>query len=188
MLVPREKLPEAEMIAARVAESFRVGNPFEDSTLLGPLVSAAHREQVRAYIRQGIEQGAKLVTGGVEPLEDLDKGFFVRPTVFSEVRRDMTIAQDEIFGPVLCMIAYASEDEAVEIANDSAYGLSGAVWSADLSHATDIARRIRTGQVDINGALFNPLAPFGGFKESGHGRELGRFGLEEFLETKSLQL
>jgi aldehyde dehydrogenase (NAD+) len=100
----------------------------------------------------------------------------------------MTIAQEEIFGPVLSMIPYASEDEAVEIANDSAYGLSGAVWSADLNHAVAVARRIRTGQVDINGALFNPLAPFGGFKQSGHGRELGRFGLEEFLETKSLQL
>jgi acyl-CoA reductase-like NAD-dependent aldehyde dehydrogenase len=188
MLVPRARLAEAEIIAARVAESYIAGNPLDPSTLLGPLVSAAHRVRVRSYIQRGMDEGAKLVTGGVDPPEGLEKGFFVRPTVFSEVGRDMTIAQEEIFGPVLCMIPYGSEDEAIEIANDSVYGLAGAVWSADSGHATDVARRIRTGQVDINGALFNPLAPFGGFKQSGHGRELGKFGLEEFLETKSIQL
>jgi acyl-CoA reductase-like NAD-dependent aldehyde dehydrogenase len=143
---------------------------------------------VRVYIQKGIDEGAKLVTGGVDPPEGLERGFFVRPTVFSEVRRDMTIAQEEIFGPVLSILPYDTEDEAIEIANDSIYGLAGAVWSADAARATGIARRIRTGQVDINGGSFNPLAPFGGFKQSGHGRELGRLGLEEYLETKSLQL
>jgi acyl-CoA reductase-like NAD-dependent aldehyde dehydrogenase len=186
--VPRARLAEAERIAAASLESYTPGNPFEDTTRLGPLISAAQRERVRAYIQKGIDEGAKLVTGGVDPPEGLEKGFFVRPTVFSEVRRDMAIAQEEIFGPVLSIIPYDTEDEAIEITNDSIYGLAGAVWSADADHALEVARRIRTGQVDINGGSFNPLAPFGGFKQSGHGRELGRFGLEEYLEIKSLQL
>ncbi|MGO9150959.1 MAG: aldehyde dehydrogenase family protein [Acidimicrobiales bacterium] len=188
MIVPRARLAEAEEIAALTAESYTPGNPFDDTTRIGPLVSAAQRERVRGYIQKGIDEGAKLVTGGLDPPEGLERGFFVRPTVFSEVRRDMTIAQEEIFGPVLSILPYDTEDEAIEIANDSIYGLAGAVWSADAARATGIARRIRTGQVDINGGSFNPLAPFGGFKQSGHGRELGRLGLEEYLETKSLQL
>jgi betaine-aldehyde dehydrogenase len=188
MLVPRDRLAEAEKIAARDAESYTPGNPFEATTRIGPLVSAAQRDRVRAHIRKGVAEGAKLVTGGVDPPEGLEKGFFVRPTVFSEVRRDMAIAQEEVFGPVLSIIPYDTEDEAVEIANDSIYGLAGAVWSADVARAAKVARRIRTGQVDINGGSFNPLAPFGGFKQSGHGRELGKFGLEEYLETKSLQM
>jgi len=188
LLVARERLGEAEDVAAEVAGSYTPGNPFEETTRLGPLGSAAQRDRVRAYIQKGIDEGAKLVTGGVEPPTGLQTGFFVRPTVFSKVRRDMTIAQEEIFGPVVSIIAYDDEDEAIEIANDSAYGLSGSVWSADVQHAIEVARRIRTGQVDINGGLFNPLAPFGGFKQSGYGRELGKFGLEEYLETKSLQL
>ena len=188
MIVPRARLAEAEGIAALTAESYTPGSPFDDTTRIGPLVSAAQRERVRVYIQKGIDEGAKLVTGGVDPPEGLERGFFVRPTVFSEVRRDMTIAQEEIFGPVLSILPYDTEDEAIEIANDSIYGLAGAVWSADAARATGIARRIRTGQVDINGGSFNPLAPFGGFKQSGHGRELGRLGLEEYLETKSLQL
>ncbi|MGP8151269.1 MAG: aldehyde dehydrogenase family protein [Acidimicrobiales bacterium] len=188
MIVPRARLAEAEEIAALTAESYTPGNPFDDTTRIGPLVSAAQRERVRGYIQKGIDEGAKLVTGGVDPPEGLERGFFVRPTVFSEVGRDMTIAQEEIFGPVLSILPYDTEDEAIEIANDSIYGLAGAVWSADAARATGIARRIRTGQVDINGGSFNPLAPFGGFKQSGHGRELGRLGLEEYLETKSLQL
>jgi len=188
MLVPRERLAEAEAIAAAAVEQTPVGDPFADGVALGPLVSDAQRERVRGYIRRGEEEGAKLVAGGAEAPEGLEQGYFVRPTVFSEVRPDMTIAQEEIFGPVLAMIPYDTEDEAVEIANGTIYGLAGGVWSGDPEHAQAVARRLRTGQVEINGATFNPLAPFGGYKQSGHGRELGRFGLEEFLEIKSIQL
>jgi acyl-CoA reductase-like NAD-dependent aldehyde dehydrogenase len=187
MLVPREKLAEAEAVAQAAAEKAKPGDPFEDGTRLGPLVSEAQRERVRGYIEKGEEEGAKLVTGGVEPPEGLQSGYFVRPTVFSEVKPDMTIAQEEIFGPVLSIIPYDSEDEAAEIANSTIYGLDGGVWSADPERAKAFARRMRTGQVQINGATFNPLAPFGGFKQSGRGREYGRFGLEEFLEVKSIQ-
>ncbi|MGH9299997.1 MAG: aldehyde dehydrogenase family protein, partial [Acidimicrobiales bacterium] len=188
MIVPRDKLAEVEAIATRAAEEATPGNPFEESTRLGPLVSEIQRERVRGYIQKGIDEGAKLLTGGTEPPDGLEKGYFVRPTVFSEVSSDMTIAQEEIFGPVLAILPYDSEDEAVEIANDSAYGLAGGVWSADAERAKKVARRIRTGRVDVNGGAFNTLAPFGGYKQSGHGRELGKFGLEEFLEIKSLQL
>ena len=128
------------------------------------------------------------MTGGAEAPEGLERGFFVRPTVFSEVTPEMTIAQEEIFGPVLAIMPYDDEEDAVRIANDSIYGLAGGVWSGDEERATRVARRIRTGQVEINGGAFNPLAPFGGYKQSGHGRELGAFGLEEFLQVKSLQL
>jgi acyl-CoA reductase-like NAD-dependent aldehyde dehydrogenase len=188
MLVPREKLAEAEGIAKAAAEKAQPGDPFDPGARLGPLVSDAQRKRVRDYIAKGEEEGAKLVTGGAEPPEGLDKGYFVRPTVFSEVKPEMTIAQEEIFGPVLSIIPYDDEDEAAEIANGTIYGLDGGVWSADPERAKAFARRMRTGQVQINGATFNPLAPFGGFKQSGHGRELGRFGLEEFLEVKSIQL
>ena len=188
MLVPREKLAEVEEIAAAAAEKAKPGDPFEEGTRLGPLVSEAQRERVRDYIRKGEEEGAKLVTGGVEPPDGLESGFFVRPTVFSEVKPEMTIAQEEIFGPVLSIIPYDSEDEAAEIANGTIYGLDGGVWSSDPERAKAFARRMRTGQVQINGATFNPIAPFGGYKQSGHGREYGRFGLEEFLEVKSIQL
>jgi aldehyde dehydrogenase (NAD+)/betaine-aldehyde dehydrogenase len=188
MIVPRSRLAEVEEIAVREAEAATPGNPFADGTRLGPLVSAPQRDRVRSYIQKGIDEGAKLLTGGVEAPDGLDKGYYVRPTVFSEVRRDMTIAQEEIFGPVLSILPYDTEEEAISIANDSSYGLAGAVWAGDAERAKQVARRLRTGQVDINGGSFNPLAPFGGFKQSGHGRELGRFGLEEFLEIKSLQL
>ncbi len=157
-------------------------------TTLGPLVSATQRERVRGYIERGIAEGARLVTGGAEAPDGLEKGYFVRPTVFSEVRSDMTIAQEEIFGPVLAIMPYEDEDDAVRIANDTVYGLAGGVWSGDPQRAARVARRIRTGQVEINGGAFNPLAPFGGYKQSGHGRELGKYGLEEFLEVKALQL
>jgi acyl-CoA reductase-like NAD-dependent aldehyde dehydrogenase len=187
MLVPREKLAEAEELAAAAAENAKPGDPFEEGTRLGPLVSDAQRERVRDYIRKGEDEGAKLVAGGVEPPDDLQSGFFVRPTVFSEVKPEMTIAQEEIFGPVLSIMPYGSEDEAVEIANGTIYGLDGGVWSSDPDRAKEFARRMRTGQVQINGATFNPLAPFGGFKQSGQAREYGRFGLEEFLEVKSIQ-
>jgi acyl-CoA reductase-like NAD-dependent aldehyde dehydrogenase len=188
MLVPRSKLAEVEAIAARTAETFTPGDPFADGTRLGPLVSAAQRDRVRGYIQKGLDEGAKLLTGGAEAPEGLDKGFFVRPTVFSEVRTDMTIAQEEIFGPVLSILPYDTEDEAIAIANDSVYGLAGGVWSGDPERAKRVARSLRTGQVEVNGGSFNPLAPFGGYKQSGNGRELGKFGLEEFLEVKSLQL
>jgi aldehyde dehydrogenase (NAD+) len=188
MLVPRAKLAEAEEIAKAAAEKAQPGDPFEEGTRLGPLVSDAQRKRVRDYIEKGEKEGAKLVTGGAEPPEGLEKGYFVRPTVFSEVKPEMTIAQEEIFGPVLSIIPYDDEDEAVEIANGTIYGLDGGVWSADPERAKAFARRMRTGQVQINGATFNPLAPFGGVKQSGHGRELGRFGLEEFLEVKAIQL
>ena len=188
MLVPRERLAEAEQIAAAVAGALKVADPFEPDANLGPLVSEAQRERVRGYIRKGVEEGAKLVAGGEDPPPDRTEGFFVQPTVFSDVTREMTIAQEEIFGPVLAIMPYDSEDEAIAIANDTVYGLAGGVWSGDPERAKQVARRIRTGQVEINGAAFNPVAPFGGFKQSGHGRELGKFGLDEFLEVKSIQL
>lgn len=187
MLVPRERLAEAEALAASAAEQHTLGDPFEEVTQLGPLVSAAQRDRVRRYISTGLEEGARLVTGGVEAPDGLDRGYFVRPTVFSDVRSDMTIAREEIFGPVLCLIPYESEDEAVRIANDSIYGLSGAVWSADPQRAERVARRLRTGQVEVNGGPFNVWAPFGGYKQSGLGREAGTFGFEEYLEIKAIQ-
>ena len=187
MLVPRDKRDEAVAIAKAKAESFKLGDPLADDTTLGPLVSAAQRERVRGYIKRGIEEGATLVTGGAEPPPGLARGYFVRPTVFADVKNNMRIAQEEIFGPVLCILTYDDEEDAIRIANDSVYGLAGGVWSKDKEHAKRVARRIRTGQVDINGGRFNPLAPFGGYKQSGKGRELGAFGFEEFLEVKSLQ-
>jgi aldehyde dehydrogenase (NAD+) len=188
MLVPRDKLPMVEEIARQAAEAYQVGGPFEEGTTLGPIVSETQRERVRSYIQKGIEEGAKLVTGGAEPPEGRDVGYFVKPTVFSEVTEDMTIAQEEIFGPVLVIQPYEDEEGAIRIANATEYGLAGGVWSGDEERAQRVARRLRTGQVEINGGVFNPLAPFGGYKKSGYGRELGRHGLEEFLTVKALQL
>jgi acyl-CoA reductase-like NAD-dependent aldehyde dehydrogenase len=187
MLVPRDRQADAERIAADQAGKLTLGDPFDESSRLGPLVSDVQRDRVRAYIRTGVEEGARLVVGGADAPPGLQRGYYVQPTIFADVRPDMTIAQEEIFGPVLSIIPYDTEDDAVRIANDTVYGLAGAVWSGDPARAERVARRLRTGQVDVNGGRFNPMAPFGGFKQSGIGRELGRYGLEEFLEVKSLQ-
>jgi aldehyde dehydrogenase (NAD+) len=186
MLAPRSRYDEAVEIAKNAAESFTVGDPREGRAKLGPLVSAAQRERVVSYIKKGIEEGAKLVTGGPEMPEGITNGYFVRPTVFADVDNKMTIAQEEIFGPVLSIIPYEDEDDAVRIANDTIYGLAGGVWSGDPERAKRVARRLRTGQVEINGGKFNPMAPFGGYKQSGNGRELGKYGLEEYLEVKAM--
>ena len=189
MLVPDSLYEQAKGIAAEVAKGFTVGDPLADTTKLGPLSSQAQLERVRTFIAKGISEGAELVSGGAEPPEGVPAGgYYVRPTVFGKVKNSMTIAQEEIFGPVLSIIPYKDEEDAVRIANDTVYGLAGAVWSKDESRAQRVARRIRAGQVDVNGGAFNMNAPFGGFKQSGHGREAGKYGLEEFLEYKSLQL
>lgn len=187
LLVPREQLGRAEEIARRVAETYTTGDPFDSGSKLGPLVSEAQLHRVQSYIQRGIDEGAKLVTGGAERPASLDKGYYVQPTVFSEVDSDMVIAQEEIFGPVLSILPYDDEDDAIRIANDSDYGLAGAVWSADTNRAVQAGRRIRTGQISINGGLYNTAAPFGGFKQSGHGRESGKYGIEEFLTYMSFQ-
>ena len=188
MLVHESQYEEAAKLAVEYARNFRLGDPMAEGTTMGPLASAAQRERVRGYIHKGIEEGAELLTGGAEPPAGLDRGYYVQPTVFGRVKPESTIGQEEIFGPVLSIITYKDEDDAVRIANGTPYGLAGAVWSASDERAQRVARRMRTGQIDINGGPFNPLAPFGGYKQSGHGREFGRYGLEEYLEYKSLQL
>jgi acyl-CoA reductase-like NAD-dependent aldehyde dehydrogenase len=188
MLVPASKYEEAAKLAVEAAKAFTLGDPLAETTRLGPLASHAQLERVRGYIRKGVQEGAELLTGGAEPPEGVPAGYFVKPTVFGRVKNSMAIAQEEIFGPVLSILPYQDEDEAVRIANDSPYGLAGAVWSKDDARAQGVARRIRAGQIDVNGGAFNMNAPFGGFKQSGHGREAGVYGLEEFLELKSLQL
>jgi acyl-CoA reductase-like NAD-dependent aldehyde dehydrogenase len=188
MLVPRERHDEAVAIAVTAAEGFPVGPADQEGVMLGPLSSAVQRDRVRDYIQKGIDEGATLVTGGAEAPEGLDTGYFVRPTVFADVTNDMTIAQEEIFGPVVSIITYEDEEDAVRIANDTVYGLHGGVYGGDKERAAAVARRIQAGQVDVNGTQFNPLAPFGGYKQSGLGREYGKHGLEEFLEVKSVQI
>ncbi len=189
MLVPQSKYEEAAKIAAEVAKSFTVGDPLAEGTKLGPLTSQAQLERVRGYIKKGIQEGAEVLAGGPEAPEGAPSGgYYVKPTVFGKVKNSMTIAQEEIFGPVLSIIPYKDEEDAIRIANDTPYGLAGAVWSKDEARAQRVARRIRAGQIDINGGAFNMNAPFGGFKQSGHGREAGVYGLEEFLEYKALQL
>ncbi len=189
MLVPESKYEEAAKIAAEVASGFTLGDPLAETTKLGPLSSAAQLERVRSYIRKGQAEGAEILCGGADAPEGVPAGgYYVKPTVFGKVKPGSAIEQEEIFGPVLSIITYKDEEDAIRIANDTPYGLAGAVWSKDEQRAQRIARRIRAGQVDVNGGAFNMNAPFGGFKQSGHGREAGVYGLEEFLEYKSLQL
>ncbi|HKU71102.1 MAG TPA: aldehyde dehydrogenase family protein, partial [Burkholderiales bacterium] len=188
LLVPQARYEEAARLAVETAKTFAPGDPMRDETRLGPLISRAQRERVRAYIRKGVEEGAELLLGGTEPPPGLDRGYFVQPTVFGRVQPGMAIEKEEIFGPVLSIIGYRDEEDAVRIANDTIYGLAGAVWSADEERARRVARRIRAGKIDVNGGGFNVMAPFGGYKQSGHGREFGRYGLEEFLEIKSMQI
>jgi len=187
LLVPESRYAQAAQLAVDNARAFTVGDPLQGEARLGPLVSAAQRERVRGYIRKGLEEGAELLAGGPDAPEGLARGYYVRPTVLGRVKPDSTVAQEEIFGPVLSIIAYRDEDDAVRIANGTIYGLAAAVWSGDEQRALRVARRLRAGQVDVNGGSFNLNAPFGGFKQSGRGRELGKYGLEEFLEYKSVQ-
>ena len=186
MLVPRERMEEAARIAAEVAAATRVGDPRDEASEVGPLVSEAQWNKVQDLIQKGIDEGATLVAGGTGRPEGLDKGYYAKPTVFSGVSNDMTIAREEIFGPVLSIIPYDDEDDAVRIANDTPYGLSGCVSSASVERARKIASRMRTGMVHINGAHLDSMAPFGGYKQSGNGREWGAHGFEEFLELKSI--
>jgi len=186
MLVPRHRMDEAAAIAAQVAESLKVGNPRDEGVEMGPVVSELQFDKIQGLIQAGIDEGASLVTGGTGRPEGLDKGYYVKPTVFAGVSNDMTIAREEIFGPVLSIIPYDSEDEAIEIANDTPYGLSGYVSCADQDNARRIASRMRTGMVHINGAFLDANAPFGGYKASGNGREWGHHGIDEFLELKSV--
>jgi len=185
LLIDRSRYAQAVERIKAIAEQVTVGDPSTDVDL-GPLVSAAQRDRVRGYIEKGITAGARVVTGGVQPPEGLRRGFFVRPTVFADVTNSMAIAQEEIFGPVLCVVAYDDDDEAVRIANDTRYGLSGMVWSSDLGHAHRVARRLRTGAVRINGHKAGPNAPAGGFKQSGIGRTNGRFALDEYVEIQAI--
>jgi len=186
MLVPAKRYNEVKALAQAAIAKFTLGASLDENTRLGPLVSAAQRDRVLGFIRQGLEEGAELVAGGPDK-PDFAQGYFVQPTVL-RVQANDTLAREEIFGPVLVILTYEDEEEAIRIANDTIYGLGGGVWSVDLDHAVAVARQIRTGQVDINGAPFNGNAPFGGYKQSGNGRENGKYGLEEFLEFKALQL
>lgn len=187
MLVPESRYAEAAKLAVDAAQSFTLGDPFSDAAKLGPVASAMQRDIVVNYIRSGQADGAELLFGGPEAPAGLAKGYYVKPTIFGRVKPESRIAQEEIFGPVLAIITYKDEDDAVSIADDTLYGLAAAVWAGNDERAAQVARRLRVAQVEINGGPFNILAPFGGCKQSGNGRELGKYGLEEYLEYKSLQ-
>ena len=186
MLVPHGRLDEAASIATSIAGKTNTGNPRAAETMIGPVVNRAQWVKIQGLIKSGIDEGATLAAGGPGRPAGINKGFYVRPTVFANVTNDMTIAREEIFGPVLSIIGYEDEDDVVRIANDTPYGLAGYISSGDVERARRIARRIRAGTVNVNGASLDMAAPFGGYKQSGNGREWGRFGLEEFLEVKAV--
>jgi aldehyde dehydrogenase (NAD+) len=186
MLVPMSRMDEAATVAKAAAEQVKVGDPNAEGTMIGPVVSEVQYNKIQALIQAGIDEGARLETGGTGRPDGLNAGFYIKPTVFSHVTNDMTIAQEEIFGPVLTMIGYEDDEDAIRIANDTVYGLSGYISSENTDRAKNIARKIRTGNVHLNGAPADQNAPFGGYKQSGNGREWGRYGLEEFLETKAI--
>lgn len=188
ILVSERQHDMATELAAAAMSAMSVGDPRDPKTQIGPLISSNARARVQGYIRSGVAQGAKLAAGGPDPPDGLERGFYVRPTVLSHVSPEMTVAREEIFGPVVCVIPYRDEEEAVEIANQTDYGLHGAVWSKDEERALAVARRIRTGMLNVNGYAFDPLAPFGGYKQSGVGRELGAEGFSAFFETKVVQV
>ncbi|MNJ43759.1 3-succinoylsemialdehyde-pyridine dehydrogenase [compost metagenome] len=187
MLLPSSRYAEAVEIALAETRSLTMGNPLDPASFLGPMCSASQRRTVLDYVRVGQEEGARLLCGGQAPT-DLERGFYVQPTLFADVDNRMRIAQEEIFGPVLCLIPYQDEAQAIALANDSPFGLSSAVWAADRQHAMALARQLRAGQCFLNGAAFNYQAPFGGYKQSGNGREWGEEGLAEFVEIKAVQL
>ncbi len=186
LLVPADRIAEVEALARKTAESVVVGDPASEKTAVGPVVSKIQFDRVQSLISQGIREGARLVAGGEGRPAGLEKGYFVRPTIFSDVRNDMTIAREEIFGPVLAILPYRDEAEAIRIANDTPYGLQAYVWSKDLARADRVGRRIRAGRVTLNGASGDMSIPFGGFKRSGNGREWGEYGLRDFLEVKAV--
>lgn len=188
LLVPQRDQEQAVAVAVETAQKLGLGDPLDEATRLGPLASQTQLDRVRGFIAVGIAEGARLAIGGVDPPPGLGRGYFVAATLFADVRPEMAIAQEEIFGPVLSVLPYRDETQALEIANGTRYGLAAAVWSTDQDRALAFAKRLRAGSVEVNGGAFNLCAPFGGVKQSGHGREFGRAGLEEFLVTKSLQL
>ena len=185
MLVPRSRLAEAEELAVGKATSFVIGDPLDPATTLGPVISGVQRDRIREYIRSSQADGVRMLTGGPDAPAGLEHGFYVTPTIFSGDNNDR-LAREEVFGPVLVIIPFDGEEDAIAIANDSAYGLAGAIWSGDPERARAVATRVRTGRIRINGTPINMKAPHGGFKLSGIGREMGRYGIEEFLEYKSV--
>ena len=187
LLIPENKYDEAKTIVLTVVDKMKIGDPFTEGTRLGPVISSAQKDRIKNYITTAKKEGAEVIVGEAEIPNELLSGNFVQPTVLGKVKPNDTVAQEEIFGPVLSIITYKDEEEALKIANNTIYGLGGAVWSNDYDRAMQFARHMRTGQVDINGAPFNTLAPFGGYKQSGNGREYGLYGFKEFFEIKSIQ-
>jgi aldehyde dehydrogenase (NAD+) len=186
LVVPKSRFDAVKRGIRDAMRAFAVGDPADPKTAIGPMVSQKQYERIQAYIRKGVEEGAEILVGGEGHPEGFEAGYFVKPTVFVDVNNDMTIAREEIFGPVLCVITYESEGEAIRIANDSKYGLHAAVLGTDLERARRVASQIRAGRVVINGMTDDPQAPWGGFKYSGIGREYGRYGIEAFLETRAI--